>query len=364
MTATYNPIISTEELRLSLFQKRPLPDAQTTIVLSGEGMELLTIEQGQRGITSGEMIWRKYHTLYKVDITEHPLSFECTLPCSTDAFDFHAKINFRCAVRDAAMIVQRNVTDVLAILQPTITDVMRNISRDYEVENSGMAERKITDRVRQEVYDEGFRSDRFVVTLSLEKEARDRIRKIKSIKEDTKIETTTIQNQIKLEEQQQKLIRQQQKYQMEMKMEMEMERQKLELEREKMEIARVKMKMEFYGPLIQSGSWQLLALQLANNPRDTELVLGLMTQQEQIKSSHEINMLQLLLKEDALEGTQVAEIGKRFLQSLTGTSGSILPALESSGGNESTSPKAQDGMGGKTDSSMKNAPPFNEDELT
>ncbi|GDZ95014.1 hypothetical protein PA905_31950 [Planktothrix agardhii CCAP 1459/11A] len=360
MTATYNPIISTEELRLSLFQKRPLPDAQTTIVLSGEGMELLTIEQGQRGITAGEMIWRKYHTLYKVDITEHPLSFECTLPCSTDAFDFHAKINFRCAVRDAAMIVQRNVTDVLAILQPTITDVMRNISRDYEVENSGMAERKITDRVRQEVYDEGFRSDRFVVTLSLEKEARDRIRKIKSIKEDTKIETTTIQSQIELGKQQQELIRQQQQYQMEM----EMERHKLELKREEMEIERVEMRMKFYDPLIQSGSWKLLALQLANNPRDTELVLGLITQQQQIERSHQVNMLQLLLKEDAIEGTQVAEIGKRFLQSLTGTSGSILPALESSGGNESTSPKAQDGMGGKTDSSMKNDLTFNKDELT
>jgi WD40 repeat protein/energy-coupling factor transporter ATP-binding protein EcfA2 len=218
MADTYNPILSREEIRGGqLFQQRPVPDAQTALVFSGEGQPLLTITQGQRGITRGEMLWGKYNLLYKVDMTEHPLSFWCELPCATDAFDFHAQVRFTCAVHNPEMIVRRNITDVRQVLEPLIVEVMRSMSRNYKVEESGIAEREIGDRVKKAVYDAGFQVNRFVLTLSLEQEARQRIREKKDIQDRAELEKTIIQNSIQLEQEAQKLHRQGQQLELERK---------------------------------------------------------------------------------------------------------------------------------------------------
>ena len=161
MADTYNPVSRKEIKNWRLFQQRPVPDAHTAIVFSGEGKPLRTIYQGQRGITNTEMMWG-YSVFYRVDVTEHSLSFRCDLPCKTDAFVFHAEITFMCSVHDPATIVQRNVTDVHQVLKPLIEEVMRTESRNYDPEESGIAERDIANSVKQKIYDAGFGVNRFV----------------------------------------------------------------------------------------------------------------------------------------------------------------------------------------------------------
>ncbi|MFB2891602.1 hypothetical protein ACE1CI_01530 [Aerosakkonemataceae cyanobacterium BLCC-F50] len=308
MSDTYNPILTKEELgRWRIFQQRPVPEPGTALVFFGEGQTLVSIIQGQKGLTGGEMFWGKYNLLYKVDMSEHPLSFRCDLPCKTDAFDFHAEVKFNCLVHDPEMIVRRNVTDVRKILEPLIIEVMRNMSREYEVEQSGIAEREIGDRVKKEVYDVGFQLNRFTLTLSLEQETRDRIREKKRIQETTELEKINIQGMLELEK----------------------EKQKLAMQREQFEIERMKLKIDFYGPIIQAGNWQLLTMQLIQRPEDVAVIAEAINQQKQIERDHQIKMLKMLLDADALEGSQIGEVGKRLLQGLIGLTEQSTPALES-----------------------------------
>ena len=320
MANTYNPIVSKKEMpRWRILSQRPVPDAGTALVFSGEGQSLLTIKQGQRGPTGGEILWGKYNLVYKVDTTEHPLNFRFNLPCATDAFDFHAQINFTCAVHDPEMIVRRNVNDVRQFLEPLIVGSMRRISRNYLVEESAAAEREIGNTVRQEIYDVGFQLKNFVLKLSLEEEVRNRIREKKRIQETTDIEKTKIYSQKTLEEEAQKL---------------EMQRQQFEIERirqqEQFELERTKLKMEFYGPLLQAGNWQMLALQLSQNPQDVQIIMQQIQQQNETQRNHQIKMLEILLKEDAVEGSQLNEESKRLLQGLLGLSEQSTAVLETS----------------------------------
>lgn len=317
MADTYNPIIGREEIKgWRVFGKRPVPDAQTALVISGEGQPLLTIKQGQRGITNGEMMWGKYNFFYRVDLTEHRLSFRHDLPSKIEAFVFHAEVTFMCSVNDPATIVQRNVTDVRQVLEPLIIEVMRAESRNYDTEKSGIAEREIGNSIKQAIYDAGFQVHRFVLQLSRDEE-------VKQIERDDEIERIKEENKIKL----------------------------------------MRMKMDFYGPMIQAGNWQMLAMQLAQNPEDVQFIVQQLNQQKQLERQHQVEMLKMLLNEDALESSQISEVAKVALQNLLGVAEQSIPELK---GSSDQSTEVQDSVIDvdlkDSDASNDKKPNFNWDE--
>jgi len=288
MADTFNPIIGKEEVpRLRLFQSRPAPEPGVALVLFREGQPLVTLWPGDR-LTAGEVRWGNYKTIYKVDVAEHSFEFTCKLPCQSDAFDFQAEVQVTCSVDDPATIVDRNIEDARAVLEPLIISTMRGISRDYDVEESAAAEKAITEAVKGEKYDVGLKVDRFVVKLSLEEDARAHIRKLRQIERDKERE----------------------------RREAEVQRQRDELEMERM-----RMKLDFYGPLIREGHWTLLALQLTNHPEDVATVAQMLSQERQAEMDRQLKALKIMLEEDALEGFQIEEAGKqvlrRFVESFT-----------------------------------------------
>lgn len=293
MSETHNLIIGKETLRLRLFRPRPVPEPGIAFVLYREGQHLSTLWPGDR-LTSGEVAWGHYKAIYKVDITEHSFSFNCALPCRGEAFDFKAQVHVTYSVENPALIVERNITDAGEILKPLIINTMRNVSRRYEVEQSDEAEKAIIQRVQEESkkYNTGLKLVRFVVELSLEDEARNHIRQLKQIKRTREIESEQA----------------------------ELEKQRIRLEEE-----RTQMKMEFYGPLIEKGEWQLLALQLANHPDDVAAIVQMIRQQRQAEMESQLKALKIMLEEDVIEVYQMEEAGKRVLQRLVASLG---PSLE------------------------------------
>jgi hypothetical protein len=288
---TYNPIISKEALpRLHLFQPHPTPEPGIALVLFREGHPLVTLWPGDR-LTAGEVRWGNYKTVYKIDITEHPFSLKCTLPCESDAFDFQAEVQVACSVDDPAIIVECNITDARAVLEPLIIDTMRSISRDYDVEETAAAERDITEAVKGKEYNLGLQLNRFVIKLGLEEETRAHIRKLRQIERDK-----------------------------------ERERREAELQRQRdeLEIERMRMKMDFYAPLIIEGHWQLLALQLTEHPEDAVAMAQMLSQQRQAEMDRQLKALKILLEEDALEGFHIEKASKRILQQFVENLGSEL----------------------------------------
>lgn len=283
MADTYNPIIGKEKVhRLHPFQ-HPTPEPGIALVLFREGQpRLTTLWPGDR-LTAVKLTAGNYKIIYKVDITEHSFSFYCTLPCEGDAFYFHAEVQVACSVDDPGIIIERNITDVRAVLEPLIIHTMRSISRKQNAEKIGTAERIITKVVKGGKYNVGIKINRVVVKLSLEEEARAHIRRLKQIERDK-----------------------------------ERERKEAELgkQSDRLKIERMKMKMDFYSPLIKEGQWQLLALRLTNHPEDVPTVIQILNQQRQAEIDRQLRALKIMLEEDALEGFQIEDAGKRILQYL------------------------------------------------
>ncbi|MDZ8110055.1 MAG: hypothetical protein RM338_31280 [Nostoc sp. DedQUE12a] len=370
---TYNPILKKEEVsRWRILQPRPIPDPETALVLSAEGQSLLVIKEGEKGPTSGEMLWGKYNLVYTIDTSKHPLRFACSLPCKTDAFDFQADVNFTCKVSDPLMIVRDNIRDVIQVLKPLSEEMMRTISRKHEVEDSGAAEREISDYIKKAEfkYKVGLSIEQFTVSLFLEQEARDRIREKKRIQEEIELEKVR-QNlekqkaQLEIDKAKQRELlelerirqrnqfqREEQKTQIQGELELQKlkqdlefdktqfeiiqarQKEQLELElrrqREKFELESMELKMRFYAPILQGGNFQLLALQLVQSPQDVKVILQTLNQQKQSERDHQLKMLKMLLDEDALEGSQINEVGKSLLRQLVGLTEQSTAILESS----------------------------------
>lgn len=295
MASTFNPIKREADIpRLSLFQSRPAPEPGTALVLFSEGRDLFTLWPEKGRMTAGEVRWGRYTKAYHVDVSDHTFEFNSTLPCKSDAFDFHAEAQITCAVSDPETIVARRTTDARAILQPLVEETMRQESRSYNVEESEEAERAIADEVLRADYDTGFKIKRCVLHLRLEEEARTHIRKLKQIERDK----TLVRRQAEFEQEKVAL------------------EAKLEKERDKHERERIQLKMEFYGPLIQQGEWQLLAFQLSNHPEDVGTIIQIINEERQVEFERQLRALKLMLDEDALEALHLEDTGMKVLRNL------------------------------------------------
>ena len=308
MADTYNPILSREELGRSL--RPPVPEPGTALVLSGSGQPLLTITVGQRGLTIWEMIRGKYNLLYKVDMTEHLLSFCCNLPCATNGYDFHAEVKFRCSVLDPEMVVQRNLTDVRQVLEPLIVKVMRFNSCDYEISQRKAAEQEISLSLEKAVYDACFHLKYFALTLSLPEEFRKRYQYIETKRGEIKDALL-----------------------------IEAEAEQLEGQRYKSARRLVQNNIDFYSDILNQGNGRLLALHLAKRPDDIQFVLQVLNQEQQIQREHHIKMLKMLLDEDVIEKWQIGEVGQRAVNQLLGLTEQSIPVLSSSQTYNIESPK-------------------------
>lgn len=325
MAESYNPILSKEQLlRWRLFQSRPKPEPGVALVLSGD-RGFLTIMPGQM-LGAGELRWGNYNQLYRVDISEHTLRFSCDLPCASDAFTFHAEVQLAYSVKDPALIVQNNIVDVRQVLEPRVISVMRNVSRKYEAEQSGSAEQAIIEVLR-ELNVAGFEIKHFALNLSLEQEVRSIIRQKQAIRNTREIDR---------------------------------EKQELEIQREKFDIEIQKIKMEFYGPIIREGNWQMLALQLAKNPDDVAVIVQIINQQHHSGLEKRLQLLKMLLDADVLEESQIGEIGKRLLQGLVDSS-RLLGEKETDNNRNQNENKAIPSIEKKNDASSFEIPDFNYD---
>lgn len=289
----YNPILATEENpRWNLFQAVPSPEPGVALVLFREGHPLITLLPGDR-LTSGEIRWGKYRKIYKIDISSHTFSFAVTLPCQSDAFDFNASVQVTCSVNNPALIVKHRIADAQPILTDLITNTMRSISRKYDVEKSEEAERDIDMTLNSQTYDVGFILHRVIIRLTLEEDARTYIRQLRQYDRDKVLVSREAQ---------------------------------LQQRRDEFEQGHLKLKMSFYGPLIEQGQWQLLSLQLANNPNDVPAILQMIQNQRQLEMKQQLEVLKIMLEEDALEGFQLESVGKRALQKLVdGLGVNLLP---------------------------------------
>jgi hypothetical protein len=283
--------------------KRPEPPKPgTAFVFVGDGKPSLTIREGERGPTAGELLFGKYSTYYEVDMGDRSLNFYEKLPCA-DAFEFHAEVKLTYAVSNPAIVVKRARTDVGEFLKDLAIDVMRRVSRRYKHEQTGEAENNIAGRIEEEVRDKGFKLSRpAFVKLSLDEAVRTRL-----------------------------VSRQLSNY--------DFEDQKTQISRNE-ELANLQLgaklglkgkRAEFFAPFIKAGDWAtLLAMLDLSDPEDAAIqaMVEATLNQQRMQAEKQQKLLEIAIEKGALEGWQLEGVAKALVQEVGGLSEQSIAFLE------------------------------------
>lgn len=304
-TASNLILKETKLSRLGLFSKSPSPRPGIALVLFRAGQPLATIKPGQK-MTLGEMRFGRYTTAYEVDLSEKGFNFTCSLPSENAAYEFQAEVRVSYHVDDPAAVVEHQVTDPRETLRPLMIQTLRNKSREYPIESVHKAEPGLTDTLKRANYGRGLKVTEAVVTLKLDKAARDYVRKLDDMER---------QRDIKLEE-----IRHQQKLQL--------EQAKLEQLTEEQRQKLLHQRLQFYNPLIQSGEWQMLSLLLSNNPQDVGAVAQMVRDQRQQDFNNFLSAIQAMLNQDVLESFDLEPAKQQILKGFVQSFSAGLPAAE------------------------------------
>jgi hypothetical protein len=284
--------------------KRPEPPKPgTAFVFVGDGKPSLTVYEGERGPTAGELLFGKYSAYYEIDMGDRSLNFYEKLP-SADALEFNAEIKLTYAVSDPALVVRRARADAGQFLKDLAIDAMRRASRTYKHEQTGDAEDTIKRRIEDEVRDHGFKLSRSVfVKLSLDEAIRTRLVNRQLSNYDFEDQETQVSRKDKLD-----------KLQLDAKLELKEKR------------------AEFFAKHIKNGDWEtLLAMLDLSDPEDAAIqamVEATLNQQrkkeewqqeqQRMESEREQRLIEIAIEKGVIENWQYEEYVKTLIQKMSG----------------------------------------------
>lgn len=322
--SSFNPIITVHQLdKVSLLAKQLGPAPNQAFVYSGKGSPLQVLLNGQRSLTFFELRW-KYSQIYVVDMSEHTIKTEFSAPCMGDAFNFNVLISWSCYVENPAMVVSAQISDTHLYIKSVAEKVARVITRRYDVDEAGVAEKELSASFAESYSQSGLIFKCLALSLTPHDDAIGWISNKRRQQAHLEIERLRLESEDRLEADR-SLFR----------LEANLRNQQLEqeLERNKTlhEIELLKIKTEFYGALLKSGNIQVLALQLAQNPNDVSSVQQAFMQQQANDRQYCLKAIEVFIQGDGIEGFQLADAAKQalanFIVSIRGNADSESPAL-------------------------------------
>lgn len=305
MQETFNPILSQEDVRgWSLTKEIPVPAPNTVLVLSRSGGGLEVISHTGKPISFSRFKFGGYNFLYTVDVGKHILKIECPLPSSKPGFDFPTTLQIECFVSNPKIIVESNIQDVSLALSARLIDEMKQVSRDYDLQENAVAEKDINRSVRRRVIDQNCFGDlglqilQLVASLQISDSAIEDIKRgtLAGLRKDALLAEKRAEQEVK------------------------------------------QIDQEYYEKLIRGGEVSLLAAYLAQNPENITELIKRFDQQNQLASGSNMELLKIMIQEDALEGSQLGDAGMRVLRRLMGLTESPKAALEGDSAKQEPSP--------------------------
>jgi len=190
-TQTTNLIIGKEEIKkLTLFPSIPEPEPGVAVVLYSNSREPVTLMPGQK-LSSGEKRWGNFKNAYKVDITEHNCIFNYELISQSDIYKFIAEFSVTYFVENPSAVVNKTINNPEEKMRGFIKDEADYITKRYDIEKKIDAEDRVNDvlhsKLKEEMRDMGITVKKCRVTLSLNREAQEHLRKLDSIKREAKV---------------------------------------------------------------------------------------------------------------------------------------------------------------------------------
>lgn len=140
---SFNPILGTQRLsRVRFSRVRLRPEPGVAVVLSRPGHRLVTLwPQGDSRVV--EPPRGTFAVAYRVDVAEHPVSFQWTVPGKAWQQSFSITLRGICRVSDPADIVQQGIVDACAALEELVRPAVQPAIGQYTAAQVADAARAI-----------------------------------------------------------------------------------------------------------------------------------------------------------------------------------------------------------------------------
>jgi len=124
-------LIQSEPVKGGLFDVAPVADAATSFVYVNAKGEYVVLQSGGK-LSRSELLWGKYHTLYRVDVREQTFAFSEELESKIPLEPFRIEIGFNYRVTDPIAFVKQGDGRVDFMLQTFVKRSAGRIANDYE----------------------------------------------------------------------------------------------------------------------------------------------------------------------------------------------------------------------------------------
>ncbi len=266
--------------RFEYVRSRPPTYAERALVFLTSGGRPQTYLPHQQP-TRGELVTSNFRTLYEVDVGLQHMFLEHRLPSNGDAAFFSAETDLTWRVVDPAKIVEQQIRDVRAVLEPRLLTQMRRECRRYAIEDSAAAEIAVMEALAAAslAADKGL-DVQCEVRLSLDEEAIGQLSSLRSL-DYTKQRTRS---------------------------EHELTRLRTHNEQEVMEES-----SSFYARLLSQGEFERWGAHLAQNPGDIPLAIESIRDDEREASANQIRVIERVLDSGAVEDHMLEDASRAAL---------------------------------------------------
>ncbi|MER5494004.1 MULTISPECIES: hypothetical protein [unclassified Streptomyces] len=266
--------------RFEFVRNRPPTYAERALVFLTSGGRPRTYLPNRQP-TRGELLNSNFRTLYEVDMALQRMSLEHRLPSEGDAAFFTAETDLTWRVVEPATVVEHQVRDVRALLEPRMLTRMRRASRRYAIEESAAAEVAVAEALAAEPLAEDLGLHVLCeVRLGLDTEAVDQLSSLRAL-DYTKDRTRS---------------------------EHELTRLRTDNEQEVMEA-----RSTFYARLLSQGEFERWGAHLAQNPADIPLAIESIRDDEREASANQIRVIERVLDSGAVEDHMVEDAARAAL---------------------------------------------------
>jgi hypothetical protein len=244
----------------------------------------------------------KVKTVYDVDLGVRYLRFPADLPGAGDSFSFKAEAAVEWRVLDPSLVVRSQLRDVRMLVQPAVVDAMRRIAREYQVDQSSVAERALNEALVGEALD-------FNDLAQLDR-AMQQTASTGHIGREYGLWTRTT---VSVQPDQSRLAQSDEMRNLKHQIETERLKQELRILQEQNNQQVMAGRMSFYRDAFSSGDIDRAVLQIAQNPDDLASVAQMIRDQEMSGQRLTIDFVNKLMESGAIERWQINDQAKAAL---------------------------------------------------
>jgi hypothetical protein len=281
MARTPRQLILSEEPVHRMQWKRPVPTSGVAIVgKTPDGKyEIIT----QFGLIA------KYKLRFEVDIADHHDVVKCPLPSRGDAFSFDGTLVIGWRVTDAAVVVERRISDGLELCYAWLVERLRQISRGFDIDACALAELEINRRLGAApiTLPEGITVHRFYARLGMDESTIKGIHAMRAAQHDGSLAAVKSSGSQGVQD----------------------------IEQEGT-LRRQRQRLEAIQAAIR-GNYDLVAIHLGQHPDDTGSLINMIRSDHQASEERRDRMIAELLKRDLIQDIDVGDLNSALLSTAT-----------------------------------------------